>query len=736
MFARKLFIVFVILLLGSPYKSAWAQSNKRILYKDKPGYLLVQSAGLHSIRIRLSNKPGDEKTLPDNPAFIKREWSKAIPLIAGTATVNGLSVRVQSNPLIIRIKNKSGSVSQTFTIDQKTGGLTFAVDDGPVLGLGEGSEKFDKRGAFYNMKNGQVNPSAKKWKASIPVPFLIGTKGWAFFIATPDGQFDLTGKTGVFIPDGDTADIPLDLIFFDASKPLELMKEISQLFGKPVLPPKWALGYMQSHRTLQNTAQMIGVVDSFRKKQLPLDAVIYLGTGFTPRGWNKGHNSIDFNPKVFDIAPKDFIDQMHQRHTRVVLHVVPPTIEGNLQLHGSIPALAGEVEDSTSISAYWRKHEPTFNLGVDGWWPDEGDAYTVRSRFLRHEMYYKGPLTDRPNERPWNLQRNGYLGVARYGGFIWSGDIRSDWETLAAQIAVGLNYSLTVSPYWGTDNGGFLTSKELTGELYTRWFQFSAFCPSFRSHGRTWNLRLPWGWNTGSYGTIEDGKNSLPDTSELHNAKVEPITRKYLNLRYQLLPYNYTVAREAYDKGLPMMRALWLYYSQDSTAVKQSSEYLWGRDLLIAPVVEKGAVKREVYLPKGNWYNWWTDKPETGGRVISCAADLSTLPIYVRAGAIIPLDPIRQYTDQQVTDPTIIKIFDGANGDFTLYDDDGKTQNYLKGAGSWTEFTWNNAAKKLVIKPGAATKYAAKPKTYKIQLVSANKERLVNYTGKIITIKL
>ena len=621
-------------------------------------------------------------------------------------------------------------------IDQKTGGLSFDISDGPVLGLGEGSEKFDKRGAFYNMKNGQINPNAKKWKASIPVPFLIGTRGWAFFIATPDGQFDLTGKTGKFIPVADASDKPLDIIFFDASKPLEMMKEITRLFGKPVLPPKWALGYMQSHRTLQNTAQMIGIVDSFRKKKLPLDAVIYLGTGFTPRGWNKGHNNIDFNPKVFEIAPKDFIDQMHQLHTKVILHVVPPTIEGKLQLHGSIPASLGDVEDSTSISVYWRKHEPTFNLGVDGWWPDEGDAYTIKSRFLRGEMYYKGPLTDRPNERPWNLQRNGYLGVARYGGFIWSGDIRSDWETLAAQIAVGLNYSLTVSPYWGTDNGGFLTSKELTGELYARWFQFSAFCPLFRSHGRTWNLRLPWGWNTGSYGIIEDAKNSIPDSSELHNDKVEPITRKYLDLRYQLLPYNYTTAREAYDKGLPMMRALWLYYPQDSTAVKQSSEYLWGRYMLIAPVVEKGALKREVYLPKGNWYNWWTNKKEAGGQTVICDADLATLPIYVKAGAIIPFDPIRQYTNQPVTDLTVIKIFDGADGDFTLYDDDGKTQEYLQGKGNWTEFTWNNKTGTLIIKPRAGMASASKGKNYSVKLMSSGKEKTVKYTGKITTIKI
>ena len=167
-------------------------------------------------------------------------------------------------------------------------------------------------------------------------------------------------------------------------------------------------------------------------------------------------------------------------------------------------------------------------------------------------MYYEGPLLDRPNVRPWNLQRTGYAGAQRYGGWIWSGDIDSRWRTLAAQVAVGQNHSLSLSPYWGTDVGGFYPSDELTGELYVRWFQFGTFCPSFRAHGRTWHLRLPWGWNTGEFGPLEHAEN--PDPNELHNAQVEPICRKYLELRYRLLPYNYTLCREAHDSGLPLMR--------------------------------------------------------------------------------------------------------------------------------------------------------------------------------------
>src|SRR5262249_35151895 len=265
---------------------------------------------------------------------------------------------------------------------------------------------------------------------------------------------------------------------------------------------------------------------------------------------------------------------------------------------------------------------------------------------------------------------------------------------------VGLNHSLSLTPFWGTDTGGFVPTKELTGELYVRWFQFSAFNPLFRSHGRTWKLRLPWGWNTGEFGPVEakDG----PDKSELNNSEVEPICKKYLELRYRLLPYNYTLMREACDTGLPPMRALWLHYSSDAEAVKLGDEYLWGRDLLVAPVGEKGVTARRLYLPEGTWYDWWTGKATTGKQWIERAVDLATLPLYVRAGAIVPLDPVRQYTAQPVTEPTTLRVFPGANGAFTLFDDDGQSLGYRDGSDPktiWLRLRWDDADRRLTVEP-------------------------------------
>ncbi len=265
---------------------------------------------------------------------------------------------------------------------------------------------------------------------------------------------------------------------------------------------------------------------------------------------------------------------------------------------------------------YWAAHREVFALGVDGWWPDEGDPFGPASRLSRIRMYWEGPQLDRPGARPYALHRNGYAGMQRYGAFLWSGDVYSTWETLRVHVPIAINTGLTGIPYWGTDTGGFVPTKELTGELYVRWFQFSAFCPLFRSHGRTWKLRLPWGWNTGDLAPDEIrtyGDAANPDPAELHNAAVEPICRKYLELRYQLLPYLYSVVHESHATGLPIMRALWLHYPDDPAAVARGDEYLWGRDILVAPVTEKGATSRKVYLPRGTWYDFWTEERIEGG---------------------------------------------------------------------------------------------------------------------------
>ena len=277
--------------------------------------------------------------------------------------------------------------------------------------------------------------------------------------------------------------------------------------------------------------------------------------------------------------------------------------------------------------------------------------------------------------------------------------IDSTWEALRAQVSVGLNTSLSGVPFWGTDTGGFVTTKELTGELYVRWFQFSAFCPLFRSHGRTWKLRLPWGWNTGDYGPTElegyHGNAALPDPRELHNPHVEPICRKYLELRYRLLPYLYSAVREAHDTGIPVIRALWLHYPDDPRAVECGDQYLWGRDMLVAPVTEKGATSRRLYLPRGLWHDFWTEEKVEGGREIERPVDLATIPLYVRAGAVLPIGPVRQYATQMTDDPLTIKVYPGADGELVLCEDDGISFNYRRGEFMRMRALWSDRDRQL-----------------------------------------
>ncbi|HMX25528.1 MAG TPA: glycoside hydrolase family 31 protein, partial [Blastocatellia bacterium] len=282
-------------------------------------------------------------------------------------------------------------------------------------------------------------------------------------------------------------------------------------------------------------------------------------------------------------------------------------------------------------------------------------------------------------------------------------------------------------------------TKEYTGELHVRWFQFGAFCPLFRAHGRTWHLRLPWGWNTGELGHNEisnyTGGAANPDLSELRNASVEPICKKYLELRYRMMPYLYSAVRETYETGLPVMRALWLHYPDDATAVARGDEYLWGRDVLVAPVVEKGATSRSLYLPRGDWYDFWTEEKLGGGREISKAVDLATMPLYVRAGAILPLDPVRQYTAEKVTAPTTLVIYPGADGAFTLYEDDGATFNYRRGEFTKLQINWNNARRTLSLRPAGGAKAPGQRKL-EIRLVGEKTSRQIVFAGRPVEIKL
>jgi alpha-glucosidase (family GH31 glycosyl hydrolase) len=764
---------------------AAAAQTAPITTAGQPAQLDVRAAGEHSVRITL--KPVGLKELPPNPALAdRREPAPAISLRTLTRPVRkdvgALSIEIRPEPLTLRVTNRAGRLLQTIGFDAD-GTLSFALDDQPVLGLGGGGPLPEKDRPWREQpvqfdRRGRLDTMQPRWQADMygsrnPVAMLLGTGGWGLFVAAPWGQVDLrAADRGRFLPwrPTDAERVPqnernqqqalakglpppdsvvpglVDLFVFDASDPTHALKDFAAITGPAAMPPLWALGYMQSHRTLETDAQLLDVADTFRRKRIPLDALIYLGTGFTPRGWNTRQPSFDFNPEVFTRDPAAVVADLHTRHVKVAVHMVPWDRDRLPTLHGTIPPRPGETVDAAHLATYWQQHVPLVKAGIDAFWPDEGDWFNLHERIARHQLYYQGHLETTPNVRPWSLQRNGYPGIAQWGGWVWSGDTESAWKTLEAQIAVGLNYSLSIGPYWGSDIGGFYPNNELTGELYARWFQFAAFCGSFRSHGRTWWTRLPWGWGLSEMGPREHNNTNAPIApddrrqilaSELNNPAIEPIARKYAELRYQLLPYTYTLAWEARAYGLPLMRAMWLHYPDDAQARGLGTQFLWGRDLLVAPVFTKGATARAVYLPEGVWYDWWSGEPVAGGRTVTRAVDLATMPLYARAGAIVPLDPVRQYTAEPVREPTTLRVYGGRGGAFTLYADDGVSQDYRRGRGSWIRMAWDDRAKRLTLEPGAPKGATNLPvrRTFRVQIVPSGAIREVTYTGTRIDVR-
>jgi len=376
------------------------------------------------------------------------------------------------------------------------------------------------------------------------------------------------------------------------------------------------------------------------------------------------------------------------------------------------------------------------DMGVDGWWPDQGDGLDGPSRLNRHRMYWEGTQQFRPGERPFALHRNASPGIQRFGGFIWSGDPRSMWETLANHVPVAVNTGLSGFPYWGSDIGGFNPTPEYTGELHARWFQFGAFCPSFRAHGRNWHLKLPWGWSGGDGGPFEAGAWRA-EPAELQNPEIEVISRKYLELRYRLMPYLYTAVRETHETGLPIMRALWLHYPDDPAAVARGDEYLWGRDMLVAPVVEKGATSRRLYLPRGAWHDFWTEERVQGGREIDRPVDLATMPLYMRAGAVLPMGPVKQYADEPSDEPVTLVVYPGADGTSMLYEDDGISFDHRSGEWMRISMSWRDGPRRLALQltPGSRM-LPPSSRRFTVRVAGSSAARSVVFNGAPLEVQL
>ena len=716
-----------------------------IVVAGKRVEILVSSISDETIRI--TALPVDRRRMPTDESLVQAAAGRIVArresVASETIRAGHLSIKITSAPPAIHIDTLDGKPVQRLILDPASPDISFLLGSGPLLGMGEGGQQFDRKGTIDRGRNGQGGYQLRTHGGRVPIQWLVGTDGWGMYIHQPLGAFDLTGSEGRLTPANGE---PLDVFVTASREPQVILREYARITGHAQLPARWTFGYMQSHRTLAGPDEVKWVARTFREKQLPCDALIYLGTEFTPSGWNTRNGEFSWKTENFP-NPQAMIDDLHAQHFRVVLHVV---IEGR-RMSGTVhdactPDKAvpsgrtpdDKWPDDRAVPCYWPYHKPVYDLGIDGWWPDQGDGLDQPSRLARIRMYWEGPQLWRPNERPFALHRNGAPGMQRYGAFLWSGDVYSTWETLKTHVPIAINTGLSGIPFWGTDIGGFVPTPEYTGELHVRWFQFGAFCPLFRAHGRTWHLRLPWGWNTGEVGPSETrgytGGAGEPDVSELHNAAVEPIVKKYLELRYRMLPYVYSIARECCETGLPMIRALWLHYRDDPQAVVRGDQYLWGRDVLVSPVVEKAATSRRLYLPRGDWFDFWTEERVAGGREVDRAVDLATMPLHVRAGALLPFGPVKQYTDDAVDGPLSLVVYPGADGAFTLYQDDGRSFNYRRGEWLGIEMRWQDAAKRLTLElaPGSRMLPPLR-REIDVRLAGATSLRRLGFTGRRIS---
>jgi alpha-glucosidase (family GH31 glycosyl hydrolase) len=567
-------------------------------------------------------------------------------------------------------------------------------------GLGHGGPGLDRLGTTRRLWNTHIGHGPG---TDIPIPLLVSNLGYGlFFDNTSDAALSV-GRSDDGVQLVYTAERgPLDWYFLLGENLRGLMREVAELLGRAPLPPRWALGYLQSTRHFEDTAELRRLPRTIREKRIPCDALIFLSTYGDALGWNRGVGHLEFQPELW-ADPAGLLGEIREQHFEMITHEYPvlhpeaspheeAVANGYLLAEGYERAPKTErpsanyregqrYVDFTNPDArawWWAEHRDLRELGVAGWWLDGGEGppataqlvggdgtvvHNIYDRF-RHRGFAEGEAADRPDRRVFLLCRSGAAGMQQFGASTWTGDINNDFATLEAQVPLGLNTGLSGVPYWGTDIGGFFHPIPETGELYARWFQLGAFSPIFRSHGWVWREHVPWA----------------------HGPEIEAICRRYAELRYRLLPYTYTLAWQAHARGLPLMRPLVLNYPDDPRVWGLGTQYLWGDDLLVAPVTREGATSWPVYLPAGGWYDFWTGHLFDGPVGASVEAPLDRLPLFVRAGAIIPLGPLMQHTGERPLDEVTLRIYPEGASRFELYEDDGRSNAYRDGHHALTRF--------------------------------------------------
>jgi alpha-D-xyloside xylohydrolase len=656
-----------------------------------------------------------------------------------------------NNRLLLAEKDKGARFTPVIDDNKKTFGISqdFELsDDEAVYGLGQHQQ------GIMNYRGKTVVLRQKNM--DIAIPFFQTTRGYGIFwdnYSTTTFR-DTAGSATLASALGDG----IDYYVMNGGGAEQVVAQLRTLTGNAPMFPRWVFGFWQSRERYKSQAEIVDVVRQYRELRVPLDGIVqdWQYWGSKDSSWN----ATGFGNPLFP-EPRKMVDSVHALNAHMIISVWPSfgggtAIHEELDRAGLLydfktwpPTPGTQVYDAFNPAArdiYWKYiNKNLFSLGIDGWWLDAtepeqadtgqsdkshthagsfasvcnafpllttGGVYAHQRETYAHqrETYAHQresapgePISGDPNsgKRVFILTRSAFAGQQRYATATWSGDIQGNWQVFRNQISGGLNLSLSGIPYWNTDIGGFFIAGSYPKgikdtafhELYTRWLEFAAFTPLFRSHGTNTPREI---YQFGGKGYW------AYDAQE-----------KFINLRYRLLPYIYSTAWQVTAHQSTLMRALVMDFPTDKNVYNINDEYMFGKAILVAPVTDSLYVRREqgrtaidfgtiktkdVYLPKGaGWIDFWTGVFHAGGHTITCEAPIDQIPLFIRAGSILPFGPTEQYTSEKRTDTLEIRIYPGADGRFTLYEDENDNYDYEKGLFSTIDFRWDEQAKTLSI---------------------------------------
>jgi alpha-D-xyloside xylohydrolase len=659
--------------------------------------------------------------------------------------------------------------------------LEFEWAEGEALyGLGSHEE------GMFNLRGQHQYLYQQNRKAVVPV--LVSTRGYGIFLDSCSLITFHDDAFGSYLW-SDTDD-ELDYYFLYGPEFDQIVHEIRTLTGHSPMLPKWSFGYLQSKERYATQEELLGIVREYRKRKLPLDCIVLDWKSWSGDLW--GQKTLD--PERFPDPAKMTAD-LHALNARLMVSIWPIMSPGgeNWQEMKAQGHLLGNQATYNAFrpearACYWEQaNKGLFSYGIDAWWCDCTEPFesdwkgAVRlepeerlrvnteeaKRYLDPEFInaysllhsqgiYEGQRKATSEKRVINLTRSAYLGQQRYATVTWSGDTAANWETFRRQIADGLNFCATGMPYWTQDIGAFFVKRnpELWfwngdynegvddlgyRELFVRWFQYGAFLPMFRAHGTDTPREI---WQFGEPGEL------------FYDALVSA-----LQLRYRLLPYIYSMAGWTTRQDYTMLRALPFDFRSDPATYAIRDQYMFGPALLVNPVthpmlydvgsqpLDGVAQVRPVYLPAGvDWYDFWSGQRYAGGQTIQAEAPICRLPLYVPAGSILPIGPIRQHVNDLPDAPIALHIYAGNNGTFELYEDEGDQYNYEGGAFSTILMEWQDAGRQVTLGARQGT-YAGMPEQRMFEIYlhedgsqparyeSAEQKQVVLYCGQPIVVK-